>query len=61
MKGRDNFLSMKALIRSLVEVGYRNDGSDEGNFTQENLIKRVDKMEEFHKVGFPRHLGQGEI
>jgi hypothetical protein len=56
-KGRDNFLSMKSLVRTLSEAGmYGRNGCPEADV----LIENIGRMEEFHKIGFPRHLGNNE-
>jgi hypothetical protein len=53
-KGRLNFLSMKALIRTLSAAGmYGQNGCPEAD----ELIEKIEKVQEFHKIGFPRHLG----
>ena len=55
-KGTQNFLQMKATLRTLTEVGmFGRAGSSDAD----PLVKRIEKMEEFHKVVFPRHLGDG--
>ena len=56
-KGRQNFFNMKALVRTLAEAGMF---GRIGCPTAEGLIERIGQMEEFHKVGFPRHLGDGK-
>jgi hypothetical protein len=56
-KGTQNFHQMKSIVRTLTEVGMFGRGGDS---QAELLIKRIEKMEEFHKVGFPRHLGHGK-
>ena len=56
-KGTENFLQMKAIVHTLTEVGMFGFG---GNVNAEKLIERIDKMEEFHKVNFAKHLGNGK-
>ena len=55
--GFENFENMKALIKTLSDVGRSPDLSN----TAKNLMTQVDSVAQFHKIGFPRHLGQGEI
>ena len=56
-KGTENFLQMKAIVRTLTEVGMFGRG---GSLNANTLIQRIDKMEEFHKVNFAKHLGNGK-
>lgn len=47
---------MKSLVRSFVDLGkYDKEASIQGD----ELIARIDHMAEFHKVRYPKHLGQG--
>ena len=55
--GFENFENMKALIKTLSDVGRSPDLSN----TAKNLMTQVDSVAQFHKIGFPRHLGQGKI
>ena len=56
-KGTENFLQMKSIVHTLTEVGMFGFG---GNVNAKMLIERIDKMEEFHKVNFAKHLGNGK-
>ena len=56
-KGRSNFQNLRALVKSLGDaVGLKTDGFLK--IEEESIIKKIDSVEEFHKVGFPRHLEQ---
>lgn len=55
--GFENFANMKSLIRTLNDVARFSINSN----VARDLISQVDSVAQFHKVGFPRHLGQGEI
>ena len=55
--GYENFANMKSLIRTLNDVARFSINSN----VARDLISQVDSVAQFHKVGFPRHLGQGEI
>ena len=54
--GYENFQNMRTLVRTLSDVA-RFGNSNAAN----NLISSIDSVEQFHKIGFPRHLGQGEM
>ena len=54
--GFENFENMKSLVKTLNDVA-RFNGSDN---TAKDLISAIDSVAQFHKIGFPRHLGQGE-
>ena len=56
--GYENFQNMKALVKTLHDVARFNDDTDT---TARDLICKIDKVAQFHKIGFPRHLGQGKI
>lgn len=57
--GYENFSKMREIVQSLIEIGrFGRDGSPEGKA----LINDIDKVETFHKVGYPQHLGiEGKI
>ena len=54
--GFENFENMKSLVKTLNDVA-RFNGSDN---TAKGIISAIDSVAQFHKIGFPRHLGQGE-
>ena len=57
-KGSANFAKMKALVKNMIDIGrFGSGGCKEG----ERILEIIDTVEEFHKVGFPRHLGQGKM
>ena len=56
-KGSQNFHQMKAIVQNLTAVGTIGRAS---NSEAEELKRRIDRVEEFHKVGFPRHLGSSK-
>lgn len=52
--GYENFSKMREIVQSLIEIGrFGRAGSPEGKA----LIDDIDKVETFHKVGYPQHLG----
>ena len=56
-KGHENFERMKAIVSSLLDVGnFGHGGCPEAS----DILKNIDESQEFHKIDFPRHLGQGE-
>ena len=54
--GYENFENMKALVKTLHDVARLNDTDT----TARDLICKIDNVAQFHKIGFPRHLGQGK-
>ena len=54
--GTNNFANMRAMVETLVGVV----GMERYGFDKCELLKQIKKAEEFHKIGFVRHLGQGE-
>ena len=54
--GYENFQNMRSLVRTLNDVARFSDPN-----VAKDLISSIDRVEQFHKIGFPRHLGQGEI
>ena len=54
--GYENFENMRSLVRTLNDVA-RFDTSN----TAQDLISSINSVQQFHKIDFPRHLGQGEI
>ena len=54
--GFKNYENMRSLVKNLNEVA-KFKGSDK---TARDLISTIDSVALFHKIGFPRHLGQGE-
>ena len=54
--GTNNFANMRAMVETLVGVV----GMERYGFDKCELLKQIKKAEEFHKIGFLRHLGQGE-
>jgi hypothetical protein len=53
-KGHDNFENMRQIVATLIELGrFGRERCTEGDM----LIQDIDKVEEFHKVGYPQHLG----
>ena len=54
--GYENFENMRSLVRTLNDVARFGDSN-----AAIDLISSINSVEQFHKIGFPRHLGQGEI
>ena len=55
--GSENFENMRSLVQTLSDVTR----SEDSKQIASDLISCIDSVEHFHKIGFPRHLGQGEI
>ena len=55
--GSENFENMRSFVKTLNDVAR----SEDSKQIARDLISCIDRVEEFHKIGFPRHLGQGEI
>ena len=54
--GYENFENMRSLVRTLNNVARFVDSN-----AAKDLIFSINSVEQFHKIGFPRHLGQGEM
>lgn len=53
-KGSDSFLAMKGIVKKLSNVCSHD---EEGQAMATALLSKIDEVDLFHKVGFPRHLG----
>ena len=54
-KGHDNFENMRTLVDTLTNII----GGDNATETCKKLQTDIDEVQNFHKVNFTRHLGQG--
>ena len=52
-KGSDSFLAMKGIVKKLSNVCSHD---EEGQAMATALLSKIDEVDLFHKVGFPRHL-----
>ena len=55
--GGENFEQMKSIVKTLGEVARLN--NIDTRESQSNLLEKISKVINFHKVGFSEHLGRG--
>jgi len=51
-KGHENFVTMRSLVHTFGSLTHGQE-----KIREEDLLQRIDAVEEFHKVDFQRHLG----
>ena len=56
-KGYENFERLKAIVSSLLDTGNFGHGDCP---EASKILEDIEESQEFHKIDFPRHLGQGE-
>lgn len=56
-KGYENFERLKAIVSSLLDTGNFGHGDCP---EASKIFEDIEESQEFHKIDFPRHLGQGE-